>query len=479
MPVQTAAPTLTEVLMAPHMYVFLCVIAFGFGTIFGSFLNVAIYRVPLGVSVNDPKRSFCFRCGTPIRWYDNIPILSYFLLRGRCHACGAKFSIRYAMVEFLTGVIFVAIFMAHNTPETGFSASTIWYIAFACILIVGTFTDLDHWIVPDGLTKYGTVVALVAALVIGIWDPVGILTESGPFPAIRLAGGDWFDKLGAIVRGPTKMGWGADQIYFWEPFANAAMGAIFGPFLLYGIGVLGKMAFGKEGMGFGDVKLFAAIGATVGPINVILVLVLSAFIGSIIGLSTIAFGKRTRPEDSPLALGAAKLEPEGPKIPELTEDERGQNSAIAADLEMEFVDLTETAIPPAAIEQFPANLVNENVVFPLEIGEERVRLAVADPMNTRLIAALREHFQRDVEFAIAAESQIRALAAHVWGDANSAEGKAEQPLFDNYMEVATLAPLPRQLHHLPFVPSIAAACLLMLIFHSQIHLGVEKLFFPF
>jgi leader peptidase (prepilin peptidase) / N-methyltransferase len=277
--------TFLQVFTHPPTYALWCGIVLLFGLLFGSFFNVCIYRVAVGMSVNRPRRSLCFRCGSPVRWHDNIPILGWLLLRGRCRDCGARFGIRYAFVELLTGVVFLAIFFSVNPPGTQeFQLATLWYFAFAGLLIVGTFTDFDHWIIPDGVSLGGGVAAVVAALLIGIVDSRPLLAEFGPFPIVRLYGdSDGFSLFIHLMRGPTGVGVAPGQVLWWEPLANALLGVAFGMGLLYSIGVAARVFLGKEGMGMGDVKLFALIGGTLGIMGSILTLVLASFLGVIAG----------------------------------------------------------------------------------------------------------------------------------------------------------------------------------------------------
>ncbi|CAN5390530.1 hypothetical protein BH09SUM1_BH09SUM1_29880 [soil metagenome] len=277
--------TTTQAIFQTNAYYVLCAGVFLIGTFLGSFFNVAIYRIPAGLSVSNPKRSFCFRCGSQVLWWQNIPVLSYFLLRGKCGSCGAPFSARYAAVELLTGALFLAIFVTTNPygSET-FQWATLWYLAFAGLLVVGTFTDIDHWIIPDGVTLGGAAAALVAAGVIGVMDNYPLLSQFGPLPVVRERWGlDGLTMFISLMHGPQDADILPSQIHWWEPLANAALGAAFGSALLYSIGVLAKMILQKDAMGMGDVKLFAMIGATLGVTGTILTLALACIFGAIAG----------------------------------------------------------------------------------------------------------------------------------------------------------------------------------------------------
>ncbi len=307
-------PTVAELMWNPDVRPLWAAVFFAFGLLWGSFFNVAIYRMPMGMSVNRPKRSFCFRCGTMIGALENIPVLSWLLQRGRCRHCGARVSPRYAVVELLTAFVFLGLFLTANPPgAAAFSFATLWYCAFAGLLIIGTFTDFDHWIIPDEVTIGGTIAGLVASLAIGLLDGASVLTHSGPFPALRTVwGGPWFGYVEALIPGGTP--W-ADRIepYWWEGTANSILGAIFGPALLLGVGKMGKLLFRKDAMGFGDVKLFGAIGATLGPINCLVVLMISAMFGTAAGLCSGILSRVFADKNPPLRAGL-QLPP--PDLPE-------------------------------------------------------------------------------------------------------------------------------------------------------------------
>ena len=150
-------------LFAPggEIWNFCAVMSVIFGLIWGSFFNVCIYRIPAGKSVVLPG-SHCGNCGTFIRWYDNIPLVSYLLLRGNCRDCGMHFSARYFFVELLTGVLFLGIFL-----KFGVTWTLPFHLIFASLLFIGIFTDIDHFILPDRFTLGGAAYALVVALILG------------------------------------------------------------------------------------------------------------------------------------------------------------------------------------------------------------------------------------------------------------------------------------------------------------------------
>ena len=219
------------------------------GTLFGSFFNVCIYRIPTGQSLSLPG-SYCYACGVPIRWFDNVPIVSYFLLRGRCRSCRTPFSPRYALIELLTGLLFLAVFLQYR-----FCWPMLTYLAFTGLLLVATFTDFDHWIIPDRISWGGAALGLLLALALAFLPPVEpgrwIVAHAGPAPA-----GSW-----------------------WGPLANALVGAAAGGGVLWTIGVLGSLAFRTPAMGLGDSKLLLVIGAFCGW----QIAILSIFLGSVFG----------------------------------------------------------------------------------------------------------------------------------------------------------------------------------------------------
>lgn len=235
------------------------------GACLGSFFNVCIYRIPREVSLSFPN-SHCYRCGQPVRWYDNIPLLSYWILGGRCRDCGAPFSIRYFLVELLTMVLLLAA-----TLKLGYTLTLIPAWIFTSMLIIGAFTDIDHWIIPDRITMGGIVVGLIFAAIPPIASaPSNPLT---PFP-----GGVVWNLLDFAPRA-------------WLPFFNAAAGAAAGWLILWLTRVIGTLVFKKEGMGMGDVKLFAMFGAFVGLGFLVPILMISSVIGTCVGLWMIVRGK--------------------------------------------------------------------------------------------------------------------------------------------------------------------------------------------
>ena len=220
-----------------------------FGLVFGSFLNVCIYRMPRDLSVVRP-RSACPACNAPIAGYDNIPVLSWLILRGRCRHCKARISPRYAAVELLTAIFFVLSYLATNSL-----AEAAKFCVFSFLLIGLVFTDAETKILPDLLTKPGAVLGLLFSTLVPV---------EGPAQALMASWGD-FD---------------------WRvlSFINALAGAIFGAAFILGVAFLYQALRGVEGMGMGDAKLMAMIGAFLGVKLTLLVLLLATLTGSLFGM---------------------------------------------------------------------------------------------------------------------------------------------------------------------------------------------------
>jgi leader peptidase (prepilin peptidase)/N-methyltransferase len=215
--------------------------------IFGSFLNVCIHRMPRGLSVVAP-RSACPSCNQPIAAYDNIPVVSWLLLRGKCRHCKVAISARYAAVELLTGLLFGLSYMAAK----GMPAEAIKYSVF-CFLLVGlVFTDAETRLLPDLLTKPGIALGVLFSLLVRL---------EGPVETFLRANVNW-----RIVS-----------------LANSIAGALFGSAFLLAIALLYQAVRGVEGMGRGDVKLMALVGAFLGMKLTLFVLVLGTMVGSIFG----------------------------------------------------------------------------------------------------------------------------------------------------------------------------------------------------
>jgi leader peptidase (prepilin peptidase)/N-methyltransferase len=235
-------------MMPPLVAIVFCAL---FGLCVGSFLNVVIARMPAGRSIAHPG-SACPHCGTAIRWYDNLPILSYVLLRGRCRACRATISWRYPVVELMCGALFAAAYL-----RFGPGAQLVAALVLLSTLVAITGIDMDHQIIPDVLSVPGIALGLLASLApggIGVWDSaLGTLLGGGVFIVIIVASG---------------------------------------------------LVLGQPGMGIGDVKL----GAFLGWKLVLLSILLSVLIGGPLAATLLATGRKGRKDPLPfgpfLAVGA-------------------------------------------------------------------------------------------------------------------------------------------------------------------------------
>jgi leader peptidase (prepilin peptidase) / N-methyltransferase len=231
---------------------------FLFGIAIGSFLNVCITRIPEGVSIVSPG-SRCPRCLTPIKPYDNIPVLGWVLLRGKCRSCSLPISAMYPIIEFLTGAIFVLTYY-----KFGLNLLTLKWLIFSCLVIVLTVTDLRVRLLPDAITFPGLLVGLLLSLRVTIFDPT--------------AGTLYFRLLRPVHRLPPYPALTFNVL-------NALLGVLLGSLLLWGAATLYKLVRHREGMGFGDVKMMAMVGAFLGPRETFLTILVGTLLGSIIGLS--------------------------------------------------------------------------------------------------------------------------------------------------------------------------------------------------
>jgi len=239
---------------------------FFLGLAFGSFLNVCIYRLPRDLSPVRP-RSACPHCHEPIAFYDNIPVLSWLLLRGRCRSCESRISPRYAVVELLCGGLFLASY-----AYFGFSLALLKYCAFGFLLLGLIFTDAETHLLPDEMTLSGLVLGVLFSLIVPVNDLASQLLPS----LVSRPAGPHFSVLFSL--------------------ADSLLGAIVGASFIYGAGAIYLRARGVQGMGFGDVKLMAMIGAFLGLRLTIFTLFAASITGSLFGISTVftVWIKRTR-----------------------------------------------------------------------------------------------------------------------------------------------------------------------------------------
>ena len=230
------------------------------GLFIGSFLNVCIYRLPIeGQSVSRPRRSHCPKCGHAIRWFENIPVLSWvFLLRGKCAGCKAPIPWRYPLVELLTGVLYLAVILA--TPE-GEWLLLLTRLLVISGLVVATFVDFDCFEIPDEVSIGGMVAAPLLALLV---------------PSIHA------DTWLAL-----KLSEGALEVTRIGSLTGCLAGMLVGGGLLWSVGWAGSRVFGREAMGFGDVKLLAAGGGFVGPGGILVALMLASLVASVAGIGNI------------------------------------------------------------------------------------------------------------------------------------------------------------------------------------------------
>lgn len=226
------------------------------GAIIGSFLNVVIHRVPLEQSIVFPT-SKCPKCLAAIKAYDNIPVISYLILRGRCRACGSGISARYPAVEAITGLLFAAV-----TWHDGVSFALPFDLAFSAAMVALIFIDAEHMILPNAITYPGFIFALLTRLLV-------------PY----LVGPAHFDDLPQLLNVfPNFPLWLVSLI-------GAALGALAGGGSLWLMGFLWEKLRGIEAMGFGDVKMMLMVGAFLGWRLTILTILIGALSGSVAGIA--------------------------------------------------------------------------------------------------------------------------------------------------------------------------------------------------
>lgn len=224
------------------------ILLFVMGLVIGSFLNVCILRIPYGESILRPG-SRCLQCKTPISWFDNVPLVSFIRLRARCRWCGGKISWHYPLVECLNGVSYLGI-----VYKFGWTRSALVYALFLSLLLVVTMIDLDHFIIPDVITLPGLVVGFFAATFI--------------LPA----------------------GW-----------TGSLLGIALGGGILWMLAAVSPYLFGKEGLGGGDIKFLAMIGAFLGWQHVSMTLFLASCAGAMVGIGLMAFREMQRGQYLPFA----------------------------------------------------------------------------------------------------------------------------------------------------------------------------------
>jgi leader peptidase (prepilin peptidase)/N-methyltransferase len=240
---------------------------FLFGLCFGSFLNVCIYRLPLGLSVVAP-RSACPKCKQPIAFYDNLPVVSWLILRGRCRHCQDRISPRYLLIELLTGALFLACYWYF-----GLTLYTLKFCVFGFLLLGLIFTDAETKLLPDKLTLPGLALGVAFSLIV----PVN-------------------DLASQFLPGMVNLPFSEDLVGRLLSLLDALLGAALGASFIYGAGVMYLRWRGIEGMGFGDVKLMAMVGAFLGIKLTVFTIFTASLAGSLFGVTTmlVVWMKRTR-----------------------------------------------------------------------------------------------------------------------------------------------------------------------------------------
>ena len=315
--------------------------AFVLGAAVGSFLNVCIYRWPVDLSINQPRRSFCPKCKQPIPWHQNLPLISWIALGGRCANCGAKISFRYFAVELVTALLFLAIWQSFPWQIA------IAYWIFVSFLIIGTFIDFEHFIIPDRVTIGGIIAGVACSVIV----PALMETDSRVAAGVRAllaaalgyvilwivleAGKIAFGRKRIRFDAPTPFTWikrGEDADFvvgteesLWsdyfarekdrlllrcdetridhETFANVTLDFRYDRVNVEGralmlddvthiSGVARELVIPREAMGRGDLKFLGAIGAFLGWRAVLFSLFAGSLLGSIVGLVTLVVGKR-------------------------------------------------------------------------------------------------------------------------------------------------------------------------------------------
>jgi len=333
------------------------VFAFVLGAAIGSFLNVCIYRLPRDISVNKPRRSFCPNCQKPIPWRQNLPLVSWLVLRGRCANCGSKIAFRYFGVELITALVFLAVWRTFPWQIA------IAYWVFVSILIVATFVDLEHFIIPDQVTIGGAIAGIIASFAVpelmNADTRIAAVVRSLLAAALGFVilwivletGKIAFGKKRIRLDAPAPFTWtrrgddadfvvGAEQSLWSDYFAREKdrlllhceeakidnhtysavtlefhynrVSASREEFVLDHVaqisGVVRELEIPREAMGRGDLKFLAAIGAFTGWRAVLFSIFAGSVLGSAVGLVTLIIGKRVWSAKLPfgpyLALGA-------------------------------------------------------------------------------------------------------------------------------------------------------------------------------
>ena len=320
---------------------FFSVVAVTLGAVVGSFLNVCIYRLPLDLSVNEPRRSFCPTCKQQLAWYQNVPLLSWLFLRGKCAHCGARIAFRYFAVELLTALLFLWVWKIFPWPMA------VSYWVFVSLLIAATFIDFEHFIIPDEITIGGTVVGIIASFAVPelmntashvralITSALSAVLGYVVLWVVLEAGKKVFGKKRIRLDAPTPFTWtrkgddadfvvgeeqglwsdyfaretdqlilhcdkaivgdrylGAADLRFHYDRVNLGSEPISLDTLDQISGIVRELEIPREAMGRGDLKFLAAIGAFLGWRAVLFSVFAGSLLGSVVGLLTLIIGKR-------------------------------------------------------------------------------------------------------------------------------------------------------------------------------------------
>ena len=317
------------------------IFAFVLGAVVGSFLNVCIYRLPRDLSVNRPRRSFCPSCKKEIPWYQNLPLISWIVLRGRCANCGGKIAFRYFAVELVTALLFLAVWRSFPWQIA------IAYWVFVSLLIVATFVDFEHFIIPDEITLGGVAAGIIASFILP-----SLMSTDRRLLAVAISAGSaalgyailWlvleggkiaFGKKRIRLEQPTAFTWtrtgedadfvvGEERSLWSDYFAREkdllllhCDQAVIDDRVLRNVtlqcrydlvtvgdetlsldkidrisGIVRELQIPREAMGRGDLKFLAAIGAFLGWRAVLFTIFAGSLLGSIVGLTTLIIGKR-------------------------------------------------------------------------------------------------------------------------------------------------------------------------------------------
>ena len=255
---------LFDIIGHPETARVLVLLSAAYGAIFGSFLNMAIYRIPRRISIWKKTRSFCPSCNATIRWYHNIPIISYLALRGRCGYCKKPIPVRYLIVEILATASSALI--AHYTLELNPSALgwmgyfillIVWLVALAIV-----FIDFETYLIPDSLSHLLLLTALASAVLV---------------PDLRCCADNWLDL-------PKRPAIGAIPAERWNALIDAGLGLVIGALLIWTLGAIGALWKRVEAMGEGDIVLMAAFGALLGWKLAVATIVMASILGAVFGL---------------------------------------------------------------------------------------------------------------------------------------------------------------------------------------------------